>query len=298
MYYNEKLKRSNVSDAHIYKNSSENQKDLPAFVDKRAWVSLLGETPHEQIYQDCDVYCPLKGIDKIIDSVSIIPFKESNYDLTFHFVNHSKITNRLPVINSHNGGTGTKQVKNENIGVCVKPIWGNYSKTLEIVEFIELNKLLGVSKFFIYNESISDEVSCVLNYYKDKENLVSVVPWNLPSKIEIDYLPNRGVMSSLNDCIYRNMNDFRYLMTIDLDEFIIPHKHESIPEMLKYLDSQKHELYKEITGTYYKPKHLEISLDWKQNFKNRRLRRSKNLITSYNFQNAFFYLGFGKKIPT
>ena len=116
------------------------------------------------------------------------------------------------------------------------------------------------------------------------------MPWNLPSKIEIGYVPNRGVLSSLNDCIYRNMNDFRYIMTIDIDEFIIPHMHDQIPEMLEYLISGKVN-FEEFQGSMYLPKHLM----WPQNNLNDKDNSIPSTeLTSFNFQNSFFYLGFGK----
>jgi len=77
----------------------------------------------------------------------------------------------------------------------------------------------------------------------------------LPSEIEVGYVPNRGYLSSLNDCIYRNMNDFHYLMTIDIDEFIIPHMHDNIPEMLEHLRTGTAAL-EEFNCTMYQPKHL------------------------------------------
>ena len=298
-YFSEQEIVSNVNDDGARISSSYIRKDYETFVDVWAEVELLGERPHYLFYHDCDVLCPLKG-NAIPESVSIIPasyrfMKKS----TVNFAFQSEITNRLPVINSKNGGTGTYKAKNKNIGVCVKPLWSNYNKPVELIEFIELNKLLGVSKFFFYNESISDEVSCVLRHYMDKEHLVSILPWNLPSKLEVEYIPNRGVMSSLNDCIYRNMNSFGYLMTIDIDEFIVPHMQDSLPKMLDYLDSRKSQ-YKELEGVMYKRKSaytipVKIKKPWR---KRRKSSQSKDTaartITSYNFQNVFFYLGFGK----
>ncbi len=38
-----------------------------------------------------------------------------------------------------------------------------------------------------------------------------------------------GLFAALNDCLYRNMNTFKYLMLIDFDEFIIPHQ-ASLPK--------------------------------------------------------------------
>ena len=282
LYFNENQIEPRLTNSSTNGNFSKTQNTLQNFVDVEAEIVPLGETPHFMFYHDCHILCPLEG-NLIPDTVSVFP---TSYDL-FKNVANLEITNRLMVINSNNGGTGTFQAENKDIGVCVKPLWSNYNNTLALIEFIEFNKLVGVSKFIFYNESISDEVSRVLQYYMDIEKIVSIVPWNLPSKIEIDYIPNRGVLSSLNDCIYRNMNNFGYLMTIDIDEFIVPHMHNSIQEMLKYLDSTKLN-HMEFHYSMYKPKDTTQSeVDLKQE---RKLRG----ITSYNFQNAFFYLGFGE----
>ena len=37
-------------------------------------------------------------------------------------------------------------VVQETIGVCVKPLHFTYNKSLELLQFIELNRLLGVSR--------------------------------------------------------------------------------------------------------------------------------------------------------
>ena len=66
-------------------------------------------------------------------------------------------SNQLPVLN-HIEGTGTSPVNSTDIGVCVKPMHFHYNKTLELIEFIELNKILGVTKFTLYNDTVSPEV--------------------------------------------------------------------------------------------------------------------------------------------
>ena len=68
-------------------------------------------------------------------------------------------------MNSQNGGTGTNAATKNELGLCVKPIHTNYNNWREMISFIELNKILGVSKITVYNESMSDSISCVLNYY-------------------------------------------------------------------------------------------------------------------------------------
>ena len=129
----------------------------------------------------------------------------------------TKATNKLPVLNADTG-TGSLEVNGSAVGVCVKPMHFHYNKSLELLEFLELNKMLGVTKFTLYNDTVSSEVNCLLEHYI-KEGSVVVLPWklNIDSQTEIR---TEGLFAALNDCLYRNMNDFRYLMLIDFDEFI------------------------------------------------------------------------------
>ena len=82
------------------------------------------------------------------------------------------------------------------------------------------------------------KVNCALEYYKTEEKSVVVLPWrlNIDSQTEIR---TEGLFAALNDCLYRNMNDFRYLMLIDFDEFIVPHTNDTLPQMLAHVDAQK-----------------------------------------------------------
>lgn len=183
----------------------------------------------------------------------------------------AEASNQLPVLN-HKKGTGTDEVKSTDIGVCVKPLHFNYNKTLELIEFVELNKILGVTKFTLYNDTVSPDVSCVLEHYM-AEGSVAVLPWklNIDSQTEIR---TEGLFAALNDCLYRNMNDFRYLMLTDFDELVVPHLNDTIPEMLQHLDAQKIVLTGNGGGYGRKvPPHPKVT-------------------SSYSFQNAFFYLQF------
>ena len=77
------------------------------------------------------------------------------------------------------------------------------------------------------------------------------------------------------------MNEYQYLFSVDLDEFIIPHMHETLPEMLNYLHS---------TNVKYLDRH-DRQKYVKNNIQND---TNSNIITSYNFLNGFFYHHDGK----
>ena len=209
-------------------------------------IKIIHENWHLE-YSACFILCPVTK-PYVPQSVSIVSSKEDPV-----------VSNQLPVHNYMNG-TGTSEVKTDikSVGVCVQPVHFNYDKILELLEFIELNKILGVTKFTLYNHTISPDVSCILEQYVI-EGSVEVLPWelNIESKTEIRI---EGIFAAFNDCLYRNMNDFQYLMLIDFDEFIIPHITETLPQMLSYIDSSP-----KVQG---------------------------RVTSSYIFQNAFFYRQF------
>lgn len=111
-----------------------------------------------------------------------------------------------------------------------------------MLEFLELNNLLGVSHFTFYNHTIGPKASCILKHYMEgkipqtfqvnsllrpnggdknltgdltshNDNLttirnpkitVDILPWNLKMKSQKE-IRTEGLFSSLNDCLYRNM---------------------------------------------------------------------------------------------
>lgn len=64
------------------------------------------------------------------------------------------------------------------LAVCVGPIFENYSNALRLVEFIEMYRILGAQHFYIYNKLSTNDVSLVVEYYKNR-GVVTVLNWNL-----------------------------------------------------------------------------------------------------------------------
>ena len=159
-----------------------------------------------------------------------------------------------------------------DVGVCVKPMHFHYNKTLELIEFIELNQIFGVTKFTLYKDTVSEQVSCVLKHYEE-QGIVEVLPWDLKIESQTE-IRTEGLFAALNDCLYRNMNSFKYLMLIDFDEFIVPHTNLTIPDMLTHVDSQKIIVTGNV-GRY-----------------GVKLPPQPKVTSAYSFQNAFFYLQF------
>ncbi|XP_055372133.1 hybrid signal transduction histidine kinase E [Condylostylus longicornis] len=53
----------------------------------------------------------------------------------------------------------------DKMAICVKPFHFNYDQALYLMEYLELNSLLGVSHFTFYNHTIGPHATCVLQHY-------------------------------------------------------------------------------------------------------------------------------------
>ncbi|XP_066140075.1 beta-1,4-galactosyltransferase galt-1 [Euwallacea fornicatus] len=193
-------------------------------------------------YSACFVMCPLKLNMSVPTAVSVVARLK---DVP---------TNVLNVINNFNESTLMKPRFIGKFGVCVKPLHFDYNKELQIMEFIELNRLMGVDHFTFYNHTIGPQVGCILEHYR-QQGLVTLLPWKL-QMISQKEIRTEGLFAALNDCLYRSMYKFSHTLLIDLDEYIIPNYNETLPQMIDYLN---HRLNTRSTG-------------------------------SFSFQNAFFYL--------
>ncbi|MCL4141931.1 UNVERIFIED_CONTAM: hypothetical protein GTU68_033624 [Idotea baltica] len=144
-------------------------------------------------------------------------------------------TNKLMV---RNLDANKNQIK-DGFAICVKPIHFEYNNINEMIEFIELNKIIGVKHFTLYNHTIGPDVDCILKDYV-KKGLVQTLPWklNIESQKEIR---TEGLFAALNDCLYRYMYQYKYILMIDLDEYIVPHSNSSLSELVAFLKTKADE---------------------------------------------------------
>ena len=91
-------------------------------------------------------------------------------------------------------------------------------------EWIEYHKMLGVEKFFIYDNDSADNTREILQPYIDT-NLV-----------EYCYFPGKKMqLKAYANCVRKHKRHTKYLGFLDIDEFIVPIKHKTISDYLKSL---------------------------------------------------------------
>ncbi|XP_014215249.1 uncharacterized protein LOC106644315 [Copidosoma floridanum] len=196
-------------------------------------------------YSACFVICPLpkelpsKAADRVPEAVSIVA------RLTVAPTNRMLVRNR----------PANRPKERKPLAICVKPLHYDYNRVLQLVEFIELHRILGASHVTLYNDTLGEEASCALRYY-EAQGIVTVLPWHHLDMISQREIRTEGLFAALNDCLYRSMYDYEYLALLDLDEFIVPRHEDTILDLIRWMGSR---VNTKTTG-------------------------------AYSFQNAFFYL--------
>ncbi|KAG2469636.1 YSNK protein, partial [Polypterus senegalus] len=128
--------------------------------------------------------------------------------------------------------------------VCTSTMFNKFSNVLQLLQSLEMYRLLGAGKVVIYKTSCSDQVQEVLDYYV-KEGFVQMFDWtaNLYLTVSKSWsfaldkadLHYQGQIVALNDCLYRHMYSSRHLVFIDQDEIIVPYKHDNWRDLIDYL---------------------------------------------------------------
>ena len=148
-----------------------------------------------------------------------------------------KITNNLKVVNNR------PPVK-KRFAVCVKGLDFLYEDmSVRLVEWLELLKILGASKVFLYDLEVHPNISKVIDHYS-QEGLVEVtkisLPGNQPNLPGFRHLylkkkltdKRQNELIPYNDCLYRNLYSFEYLALLDIDEIIMPLRHDNWSDMM------------------------------------------------------------------
>lgn len=95
----------------------------------------------------------------------------------------------------------------------------------DITEWIEYHILAGVERFYLYdNDSEKDYAKILENYIKSGIVIYKKIPGQCMQK------------PAYQDAVYRSKDETEWLAIIDLDEYIVPVRHDDIKELLKDYD--------------------------------------------------------------
>lgn len=135
-----------------------------------------------------------------------------------------------------------KTINQHNFTICVKNLNYNNNKINKLlIEWLEIHRILGANKIYLYIENILNKTDEIINKYVNAKNKTfKVIKKIVPNHSAGDgnflqYLNVKNVSASVilwqkrrnylvtyNDCFYRNIYKSRYVVLVDLDEVIIP----------------------------------------------------------------------------
>ncbi|XP_031562090.1 beta-1,4-galactosyltransferase galt-1-like [Actinia tenebrosa] len=123
-----------------------------------------------------------------------------------------------------------------NYTICVPPLYGSIPMA-KFIEFIELNRIFGATHFVFYDLKLNPAIRHAINIYQS-QGAVTLLPWNLPVYVRDFYsIHYHGQFVAIHDCLYRNRGRSRWVGFHDLDEFIVPLVHPTLPLLLNEIDS-------------------------------------------------------------
>jgi len=189
------------------------------------------------------IICPLRGINttnisnppanSIDDSVVVTtPFAVS---IVTSACQQPRNMVRVVDLRQRSSSRGSKIKYAAEFSVCVPPIFGNFDDLPGLVEFVEVNRVLGADKFQFYVDSVGRRVDACLQEYA-RNGIVELQPWSLPPDVArvIFY---HGQILAMNECLYRLMYRTKYVIVQDLDEFVVPMRSDSWLSMLKHINN-------------------------------------------------------------
>jgi hypothetical protein len=89
-------------------------------------------------------------------------------------------------------------------------------------EWVEFHRLVGVERFYLYDNSSTDDHAEILRPYVE-EGLVELTPWPIhPAQIQ-----------AYEHCLLRHRSEARWIAFIDLDEFLFSPLGRSLPDVLR-----------------------------------------------------------------
>ncbi|XP_055332181.1 uncharacterized protein LOC129584103 [Paramacrobiotus metropolitanus] len=121
---------------------------------------------------------------------------------------------------------------NMTSALCGPIIFGNYSDAGALNRFIRYYTGLGISRIFLCVKAVSADVMRLLQLYRKKQ-VVEIMNWNL--MVDEHAIHYNGQIAAINECYLRAAKEgFDYVLTVDLDEFVILSQNTSISELMEH----------------------------------------------------------------
>ena len=140
------------------------------------------------------------------------------------------------------------QPSQPTVAVCLRPMYGEFSleRLAKLVEWLEISRAQDVSEVIVYDNvsTVVDGVSRESDHSLSRllapwieEGFVTVLPWHEPYSCGHNCgIWSAGQTTAHNDCMYRLMNRHRWLLFVDVDEYVWSRASKSLPAISRALE--------------------------------------------------------------
>ena len=120
-------------------------------------------------------------------------------------------------------------------GLCLHKGVGSDFDPKVLLNWVKLNVALGAELITIYIQTGAEGVYDILLPYINK-GIVEILDWKLEPEFTNGGSHHYGQTGVIVECIWRNIYRVKYLGMNDADEFFMPLKHNSVPEMMAAIE--------------------------------------------------------------
>lgn len=124
---------------------------------------------------------------------------------------------------------------NLNTTICVSP--SMFSKK-RFLEFISFHKLIGIDSFIFYDRDVPHRLSKLIRNLSTKLAIhTAFLPWNYPKS-------DSPLIRSLieNDCLLRTFGQSKFVITLEINEYIVPRTEYTFEALIKTYPEDFHRL--------------------------------------------------------
>lgn len=118
-----------------------------------------------------------------------------------------------------------------NTTMCIVPS-SNFNKN-EFIEFVSFHSLIGVDSFIFYTDNIPYRLQKIMMNLSNRLAIkITFFPWN--SKLKDDIA--QQVIE--NDCMLRALKDSNNIVTLSMNEYVVPTKFYMLKDVIYYFSNQ------------------------------------------------------------
>ncbi|KAL1421658.1 hypothetical protein MTO96_023121 [Rhipicephalus appendiculatus] len=140
-------------------------------------------------------------------------------------------------------------VEEKCCAMCVRPIYGTNVSLWKLVEFVTHYRLIGVRRFYFYDLDMSSSLKLLLGFLQSTGVDVTLVPYKLIAST--DDVHAQGQMPALYDCIFRSMSRTEYYIHVDIDELIVPARHNNITALVQEEERKRNDVGSLVVSNRY-----------------------------------------------